>query len=80
MAVKEAKRNFEKRLKNIRSDKKSFFAYGRSKCKFNVRSGPLINEAGSIITDLKESANLFNEYFSSVFTTEDLSSVQSHIY
>ena len=77
--MKEAKRNFEKMLaKNIRSDRKSFFAYVRSKCKSNVRSGPLINEAGNIITDLKESANLFNEYFSSVFTTEDLSSVPSH--
>jgi len=79
-AVKEAKRNFEKMLaKNIRSDRKSFFAYVRSKCKSNVRSGPLINEAGIIITDLKETANIFNEYFSSTFTTEDLSSVPSHI-
>ena len=61
--------------KNINRIKNLFFACARSKCKVKVSSGPLINEAGDIITDVKESANKFNEYFSSVFTKEDLSSI-----
>jgi len=74
-AVKKARWNLEKMLaRNIKTDKKSFFAYIRGKSKLKSRSGPLINKAGDIITDLKETANKFNKYFSSVFTKEDWSS------
>ena len=63
--------------KNIKNDKKTFFAYVRSKSKSKVTPGPLLNEAGETVSDLKESADMFNCYFSSVFTKEDLSTVQS---
>ena len=33
--------------------------------------GPLKDDTGGIITEDQEAANMLNDYFSSVFTTED---------
>ena len=49
----------------------SFFACVRSKERNKVKVGPLRDSAGNIITDDKMTANIFNDYFSSVFTVED---------
>jgi len=76
--LRKSKRKFEKMLaKNIKNDKKTFFAYVRCKSKSKFTPGPLLNKAGETVSDLKESADMFNCYFSSVFTKEDLSTVQS---
>ena len=48
--VKDARRNFERFLaKKIKEDRKSFFAYVRSKSKSNVTVGSLENENGQVI-------------------------------
>ena len=69
---REAKIEFEKKLaSNIKKDSKSFFAYIGSKQKTREKIGPLVNENGDLVTDNKESADLLNKYFSSVFTNEN---------
>ena len=60
---------------NIKTDSKSFYAYVRSKQKVQDKVGPLENNRGNIISDGCEMAEVLNEYFSSVFTTEDISSL-----
>jgi hypothetical protein len=72
----EAKIMFEKNLAdNIKRDCKSFYAYVRSKQRNKIRVGPLKDSTGSIISDSRAIANLLNNYFSSVFTVEDLSNI-----
>jgi len=71
MSVKKAKKSFEMLSRNIKADKKTFFAYVRSKTKCKVRTGPLLKNSGEIITDLKETADTFNQSIGSVFTKED---------
>ena len=60
---------------NIKNDSKSFYAYVRSKQKVRDKVGPLENNRGNIISDGFQMAEVLNEYFSSVFTTEDISSL-----
>ena len=74
--IRRAKRNFEVKLSdNIKTDKKSFYAYVRSRCKSRVKVGPLVQESGSTVTDGKHIAEVLNDYFSSVFTKEVTSSM-----
>ena len=71
--IRKCKRTFEKKLAgNIKNDSKSFCAYVRSKQKVRDKVGPLEN---NIISDGFQMAEVVNEYFSSVFTTEDISSL-----
>ena len=42
---------------------------------FVDKVGPLENNRGNIISDGFQMAEVLNEYFSSVFTTEDISSL-----
>ena len=74
--MRKSKRTFEKKLAgNIKNDSKSFYAYVMSKQKVQVKVGPLENNRGHIRSDGFEMAEVLNEYFSSVFTTEDISSL-----
>ena len=74
--IRKSKRTFKKKLaSNIKNDSKSFYAYARSKQKVRDKVGPLENNRGNIISDGFEMAEVLNEYFSSVFTTEDISSL-----
>ena len=69
--VKDARRNFEHCLaKKIKEDRKSFFAYVRSKSKSNVTVGSLVSEHGQITSDPEEKAEILNDFFCSVFTKE----------
>ena len=71
--IRKSKTTFEKKLaSNI---KKNFYAYVRSKQKVRDKVGPLENNSGSIISDGFQMAEVLNEYFSSVFITEDISSL-----
>ena len=73
--IRKSKRTFEKNLAgNIKNYSKSCYAYVRSKQKVRVKVGPLENNSGNIISDGFQMAAVLNEYFSSVFTTEDISS------
>jgi len=70
---KRAKKAFEQRLAdNIKQDCKSFYSYVNSKSRSNNKIGPLKNSGGDVINGNKETANLLNEYFASVFTRENL--------
>ena len=74
--VKEAKRAFELKLaKNIKTDAKSFFSYARSKQRTKETISPLINDNGEAVEEPKEQANILNDFFSSVFTIEDKTSL-----
>ena len=71
-ANENAKKQFELKLaNNVTSDSKSFFSYVRSKERNKVKVGPLRDSVGNIITDDKTTANIFNDYFASVFTIDD---------
>ena len=74
--IRKSKRTFEKKLTgNIKNDSKSFYVYARSKQKVRDNDGPLENNSGNIISDGFQMAEVLNEYFSSVFTTEGISSL-----
>ena len=74
--VRKSKRNFEQKLaQNIKSDSKSFYAYVRSKQNVRDKVGPLVDNAGNIITQGFLMAEELNMHFSSVFTREDTSSI-----
>ena len=60
---------------NIKNDSKSLYAYVRSKQKVRDKVGPLENNSENIISDGFQMAEVLNEYFSSVFTTEDIGSL-----
>ena len=68
-AVRNAKRNYEKKLSANGSNVKKFHAYIRSKTKIKFPVGP-IKKNGKTITDNKKMANLLNQYFGTVFTKE----------
>src|SRR6266496_2658448 len=71
--IRSAKRNFEQKLaKNVKNDNKSFFAYVRSKQRTVEKVGPLKDSMGNLITKNKDAAYLLNNYFSSVFTLENI--------
>ena len=74
--IRKYKRTFEQKLTgNIKNDSKSLYAYVRSKEKVRDKVGPLENNRGNIISDGFQRAEVLNEYFSSSFTTEDISSL-----
>ena len=59
----------------ILTKKTSFYAYVRSKQKVQDKVGPLEDSDGNIITEGFLMAENLNEYFSSVFTREDISAL-----
>ena len=74
--IRKSKRTFEKKLAgNIKNDSKSFYAYVRSKQKVRDKVGTLKNNRGDIISDGFQVAEVLNEYFSSILTTYDISSL-----
>ena len=60
---------------NIKNDSKSFYAYVRSKQKVRDKVRSLENNSENIISDGFQMAEVLNEYFSSAFTTENISSL-----
>lgn len=76
-AIKAAKLNFEQKLAdNIKQDCKSFYSYINSKSKSNQNKiGPLIGDDKKIIRNNKAAADYLNQYFSGVFTQENLLSI-----
>ena len=74
--IRKSKRTFGKKLAgNIKNYSKSFYANVRSKQKVRDKVGPLVNNSGNIISDRFQMVEALNEHFSSVFTTEDISSL-----
>ena len=76
-AIRKAKRKFEKNLaKQARKKPKDFYRYLKSKSSNRSTVGPLDN-GDSVTSDDEEMANLLNDFFGSVFTREDTSSIPS---
>ena len=74
--IRNSKRSYEQKLAfNIKHDSKSLYAYVRSKQKVQDKVGPLEDSDGNIITGGFLMAENLNEYFSSVFTREDISAL-----
>ena len=74
--IRRSKRSFEKKLAmNIDSDRKSFYAYVRSRSRSRHTVGPLVNDQGDVTNSPHDLAEKFNIYFSSVFTAENLSNL-----
>ena len=74
--IRKSKRTIEIKLAgNIKNYCKSFYAYTRSKQKVRDKVGPLENNRGNIISDGFQMVEVLNEYFSSVFTTENIRSL-----
>ena len=74
--IRKSKRTFEKKLAgNVKNDSKSFYAYVRRKQKVRDKVEPLENNRENIISGGFQMAEVLNENFSSVFTTEDISSL-----
>ena len=62
-AIRRGKRMFENKLvANVKSDSKSFYAYVRSKQRTTDRVGPLVDNAGNVISDDFETANALNNF------------------
>jgi hypothetical protein len=71
-AVRKFEQRCEEKLsESIKDDQKSFYAYVRSKSNAKVTLGSLEGKDGQAVTEPKEVAKLFNDYFASVFTPEN---------
>lgn len=71
-SINSAKLNFEHKLAdNIRTDKKSFFAYARNAQRSKPAIGPLINQGGDLVSDVGDVVEVLNEHYATVFTVDD---------
>ena len=74
--IRRSKRRLEKRLgENIKTDRKGFFKYARSKMKVKESVGPIEDDQGNLIKDEKQMATIFSDFFKSVFTKEDITNI-----
>ena len=70
--LRKLNKDFEKDIaKNIKSDPKSFWKYVNSKTKTSIGINLLKDGDGNQIADNREKADLLNDFFSSIFTSED---------
>lgn len=71
--IRNAKRNFEKKLSTVQGgNTRPFYSYVKKKTKSRPSIGPLLDTNNCRISDDKGMADLLNGFFSSVFTREDL--------
>ena len=77
--IRNAKRQFERRIADGAGKdgvaKRQFFAYVRQKTKTRPSIGPLKDATGKTVGGDMEMANIFNGFFSSVFTQEDVAMI-----
>ncbi|XP_069131788.1 uncharacterized protein [Argopecten irradians] len=70
-SIRVSKYHFERNIANhIKDNPKQFWKYIRSKTKTRQSVGELEDSCGKRWSDSKDKANVFNEYFSSVFKVE----------
>jgi len=71
--IRNAKRAEERKLaKEKTKNSKPFFAYVKKRTKARDPVGPLKKDDGTNVTDPEEMAEILNEFFSSVYTREDV--------
>jgi len=70
-AMRKAKAHLELNLaRDVKNNKKGFFNYLSSKRKARDNVGPLLNEAGILMTEDAEKAELLNVFFASIFSAK----------
>jgi ribonucleases P/MRP protein subunit RPP40 len=75
-----AKIDFERKLvKDIKVNPKSFYSYVRSKARTKDKVCPLKDKKGDIVVEDEGVCNILNEYFSSVYTEENITDDIPHI-
>ncbi len=55
---------------NLKNDTKTFYKYIGHKIKFREKTGPLVDATGQLESCNKEMADIFNQYFVSVFSKQ----------
>ena len=74
--VRRAKRLYENKIaNNIKTDPKLYYRYARSKMDVKDGIGPLTGEDGNVISDNKDMAQVLNQYFTTVFTDENMENI-----
>ena len=74
--IKAAKVGYKKQVaENIKTNTKAFWNYVQSKTKTRNAVGSLISETGDIVTDGLRKAQMLNNFFTSVFTKEDVTNI-----
>ena len=77
--IRNAKRKHEKRLAGgggkDSTIKRQFYAYVKQRTRTRPSIGPLKNKEGQAVSNDRDMAGIFNEFFSSVFTREDTTQV-----
>ncbi len=68
--IRNAKRNFEKKLAKSHGNSKPFYANLKQKTSTRAAVGPLRGKDNNVVTDSKGMACVLNEFFSSVFSKE----------
>ncbi|NQY00907.1 MAG: hypothetical protein HRT70_07220 [Flavobacteriaceae bacterium] len=74
--LKNAIKNFEKKLSE-NCDVKPFWHYVQSKRKVRASIGPLTKQDGSLTDNSQDCANTLSDFYSTVFTTENLQTIPS---
>ena len=69
--IRNAKRNFEKKLARSNGNSKPFYSYLKNKTKSKSGIGPIMKNDKTLTSNNMEMAGILNCYFSSVFTPED---------
>ena len=76
--IKNARRQYEQDIaRDGKLNPKKFWRYVQERTKVNVGVGTLKCEDGSLVTDDSRKAEVLNNFFSSVFTCEDLNNLPS---
>ena len=74
--ARQLRRNHEAQLiSNIKTNPKAFWKYSNSRSKVKPRIGDLRDSYGSLVSHDQAKATVLNEFFASVFTTENLETV-----
>ena len=74
--IKNAKKNFEKNIADeCKKNPKKFWKYVQEKTKSNTGISALIKEDGKFAISEKDKADTLNRYFSTVFTTENITNI-----
>ena len=78
--IRKSKRNLEVNIsKQAKTDPKKFFQYIRSKKTVKDKIGPIKDTNNMLVSDNMNMATILNDFFHSVFITEDISSLPNPI-
>ncbi len=74
--IRSAKKKFEQKLATEKTNNsRPFYAYLKRKTRNRVTVGPLRDAHGNIVSEDEKMAEVLNQYFSTVFTREDVTNI-----